>query len=370
MTTKPFRLIITCGGTGGHFYPGLAIACEHQANQGEVLIVLAGKNADRHAENVRACGIPVRVVSAAPLSKNPVRLFLAGLQQLRGFLQAKSILKQFRPDAVLAMGSFTGLPAVAAAVWLRIPLFLHDGNARVGKANRFFSKYAKLLMTAFPAVNAPQCACRMVTVGMPLRTALLAAPEITKQEAVAKINTLFHVSLDPGRRTLLIFGGSQGARTLNTVIAGILNGSDGDFQLIHLTGKGHLKPDMYPNHTSLCLESTDEMTLLYHAADNVICRSGGSTLAELAYFEKSSCLIPLPLVSEDHQTDNARYYVDNQAAEMISESELSPDIFLPLLNTWLTFPYTVSERAAQAKKLARPNAARDTLNLIRNTLND
>lgn len=363
----PLKMVISCGGTGGHFFPGLAVARELSAQDGECLLFLGGKNASKQSEIAASFGIRSVTLSAAPLSSNPLKLFMAGVRQLRGWFQARRMLKTFKPDALLAMGSFTSLPGVLAAAWLKIPLFLHDGNARIGKANRKFARFARTVYTAFPAVNASECPTQCIDIGMPIRPELLLHRNLSKSEAVAELNAFFGIQFNPDMPILLIFGGSLGARTLNQIFPEAAR-SVPNFQVIHLTGNHMLSEEIYPGRSALVRTGTDRMDLCYSAADFVISRAGGSTLAELSVFGKGGVVIPYPYASEDHQNDNARYFSESDALVVIQEGEVTVESAKALLNEWLDAPEEIKVRNEKMQSLGRPEASKKLLAAIRQSI--
>lgn len=277
-------------------------------------------------------------------------------------------MREFRPDALLAMGSFASLPPVLAAVISGVPVFLHDGNARIGRANRFFSKWARLMGMAYPPVNPASVYCPYECIGMPIRPELDYQP-VEKAKAIDKLNTLFDLNFKPELPTLLIFGGSQGAQTFNeTFPQMMLQSGRTDFQVLHLTGEGKFESVKESYKTAkfpvLCLPKTSGMHWFYQAADAVVCRSGGSTIAELCIFGKFAFLIPFPYAAEKHQDDNARFMVGTGAAEMFDNSECSIEKTNELLNRWLADPDAFTKRGRLAIEYAKPNAAADMLWLI------
>ena len=312
------RLVITCGGTGGHFYPGLAIARRMIERKGQVLLLLSGVNSESQRIVAENFGVPVAVLPQMPSpGKNPVRWcrFLWGL--VRGWQQSLREFRHLSPQAVLGMGSFASLPVIYAARWRKIPVYLHDGNARVGRANRILSKKAEFMGVAFPAVNGSMVQCPWEASGMPLRPELLNAAQLSRKEAIQLLNERYGSALQEDRTTLLIFGGSQGAQKINEVLPVALRTLDpaSSLQVIHLTGANKFEAvqEAYSHvaFPSLILPGCDRMELPYSACDLVLSRSGGSTLAELAVFGKGAFLIPYPYAAEGHQLDNAEYFARN-----------------------------------------------------------
>ena len=365
------RLVITCGGTGGHFYPGLALARRMMERKGQVLLLLSGVNSESQRRVAENFGVPVAVLPSMPSpGKNPVRWcrFLWGL--VRGFQQALREFRYFSPQAVLGMGSFASLPVICAARWKKIPVFLHDGNARVGRANRMLSKKAEFMGVAFPAVNASAIHCPWEASGMPLRPELLHAAQLTRDEAVVRLNACYGSALKPDRATLLVMGGSQGAQRINEVLPVALRILDpaSPLQVIHLTGanKFDAVQEAYTHvaFPALVLPGCDRMELPYSACDLVLSRSGGSTLAELALFGKPAILIPYPYAMENHQYDNACIFVDAGAAVLLEQSGCSPERVAELLRDYMENTDVWTMRAARALSLGKPDAADDMIDRI------
>ncbi|MEI8246816.1 MAG: UDP-N-acetylglucosamine--N-acetylmuramyl-(pentapeptide) pyrophosphoryl-undecaprenol N-acetylglucosamine transferase [Lentisphaerota bacterium] len=366
------RLVITCGGTGGHFFPGLSIAREFKEEGGEVLLFLSGKNADAQADIATLHGIDSVKLTSSPRPNSVTTVFKFTSDTFSGIIAGRKHLKKFNPDALLAMGSFTSLPSAIGAWSLNIPIFLHDGNARVGKANRFLSRWAKHLCTAFPPVNASHLHCPYSFTGMPVRPELIGSA-ISKKEAIESLNIKFGSILDPALPTMLIFGGSQGAEIFNRNFPeAMLESINRQFQVLHLTGHGKFEMVNSTYEKAffpfLALPSASEMDLFYQAADVVVARSGGSTVAELTLFGKFAFLIPYPYAAEDHQYDNALYMKNGDAAEIINNAECTKEKVAKLLDRWLENPEKYRELGALAKVLSRPHAAADTLQIIRNGL--
>ncbi len=368
------RIVITCGGTGGHFYPGLAIARRALGRGVEALLLLSGVNSRRQSEIAAAAGVESVILPEMPSPSGIAAALRFSIGFARGTLASRRELKHLPPEAVVGMGSFASLPVIVAATWGKIPVFLHDGNARIGRANRFLSRRARFLGAAFPPVNGETCRCPVIDVGMPVREKLEAARKISRQEAVAALNLKFNAGLRPELPTLLVFGGSQGAKIFNeTVPEAITRLGRGDFQVLHLTGAGKLEAtlDAYGRSTvpRLVIESDEEMEKFYGAADLVISRSGGGTVAELALFGKPALLVPYPFAAEGHQHDNARFYVSGGAGELIDNAEFTVETAAGRIDAYLHAPERLHTMSEAALKLARPDAAGVFLDLIAAELN-
>lgn len=367
---KNQRVYISCGGTGGHFYPGLSIARELKKRSCQVELLLSGVNTAVQSKQAEMYGIKAQVLPRMPSpGKNPLRLLLFLLGLVGGFIKSFFLFLFRRPEYIIIMGSFASAPGALAAGLLFIPVYLHDGNARIGKANRLLSRMGVFLGTAFPAVNASACSCEVICTGMPIRPELEEKCRITKSEALAQLNKEYGSSLKEDLYTILIFGGSQGAATFNKNLPQALDQLPPEgFQVIHLTGKGKLEETLQCYSASafprLVLESSPLMELFLGSADLVFSRSGGSSVAELALFGKNAVLIPYPYAAEDHQNDNASFYVDSGAGEKISDREFTPEKALEIVKKHIQNPALGAERSQKALQAASPRAAETFLDLI------
>ena len=367
------RLIISCGGTGGHFNPGLSTACAFRDAGGKPLLILGGKHFEEQSGTAARNGLEFRRVSCAPMSKSPSGAFQFLSRQMQGIREARAIFREFKPDAVLSMGAFPSIPASVAAWRSGIPLFLHDGNARIGKSNRLFSRIASGIALSFPAVNEDTLHCPSVVTGLPLRKALLEDVPATKAEAIARINATRGTAFAPDRPVVLVFGGSLGAAAINeNFTIPIDHPGAKSLQVIHLSGPG--KYDAIHDKYSACginaltLESASDMQNLYMAADLVVCRAGGSTVSELAIFGRYAVLIPYPYAAEGHQDDNARLLAKTGAARIIPDAECSPAVFRGILTEFLDDPGKFREAGKGALTMAQPRAAANVIDFIESFL--
>jgi UDP-N-acetylglucosamine--N-acetylmuramyl-(pentapeptide) pyrophosphoryl-undecaprenol N-acetylglucosamine transferase len=367
------RLIVSCGGTGGHFNPGLSTACAFRDAGGAPLLILGGKHFEEQSKAAEKNGIEYRRVSCAPLSKKPSGMIRFLSQQMRGVREARAIFREFKPDAVLSMGAFPSIPASLGAWRGGVPLFLHDGNARIGKSNRVFSRIASGIALSFPAINGNKLHCPSAVTGLPLRKALLEDVPASKAEAVERINATRGTAFAPDRPVVLVFGGSLGATAINeNFTIPIDHPGAKSLQVIHLSGPG--KYDAIHDKYSACgvnaltLESASDMQNLYMAADLVVCRAGGSTVSELAIFGRYAVLIPYPYAAEGHQDDNARLLAKTGAARIVPNAECSPAVFRGILAEFLDDPGKFREAGKGALAMAQPRAAENVIEFIENSL--
>jgi len=325
------KLIILCGGTGGHFFPGLAVARLFIDKGGNACLITDKYKVSYKEKYSNLYGIEIFEASSGQISKNPFKMLMSFIKFISGLFQSVRIYLKEKPDAVLAMGSYTSIPSGMAAVLMSIPLFLHDGNSVIGKANLFLSRWAKLVMTAFPPINKGTDSSKIFVTGMPLRLELVNSSIKGKKEALELVNSKFNKTFSFEKPTILVFGGSLGAKTINTIVPEAIKiCNDKELQVIHLTGPGKSKQvsEVYERTkvNSLILEKFDDMALLYMVSDLVICRSGGSTVTELEFFRKPAILIPYPYASENHQYYNALYYIKQGMADVVEDKNCTSSL--------------------------------------------
>lgn len=349
------KFVIACGGTGGHLFPGLAVAEVLRAQGHGVLLLVSEKEVDARAlrnhpdlpsEKLPSIGLP------SPFSP----ALVAFLRRLRASLKkCGTIFDGDRPDAVLGMGGFTSIAPLVAA-WRRgIPAFLHESNAIPGKANRLAARFCKGVLLGFDdcAKHFPRGKTRVT--GTPIRREL--GENVPSRDEARR-----RLGLDVSKPALLVMGGSQGASGINALMtqaAGRLSGCG--FQIVHLAGERGVdavetayKAAGIP---AVVMPFCDRMQDVYAAADLAVSRSGAASLGELSWFGLPSVLVPYPHAAEDHQRLNAEIFVRAGAARVVKESGASPDGFAALLASLLESPADLSNMAAAAKGLAPRDAA-------------
>lgn len=313
------RLMIACGGTGGHLFPGLAVAEAVRRRGHEVKFFISAKEVDR------------RALSGAGESGNGIEIPAVGW---RGFLRAGSFvlhllaavkrageaMREFRADALLGMGGFVSGASIGAARRRNIPYFLHESNAIPGRATRLLSRGAKKVFVGFQECTQRLSGVPTLFTGTPVRQKLAG---YTKEEALKKLG------LHPKRHLVAVLGGSQGARGLNEAMIrglGALKAEASTMQILHLAGGAHeervRKAYQGSGFHAVVMGFCDEMGAVYAAADLVVARSGAGTLAELAACGVPAILVPFPAAVDDHQMANAHAYADGGAAEVVAEKYL------------------------------------------------
>ncbi|MEA2013475.1 MAG: UDP-N-acetylglucosamine--N-acetylmuramyl-(pentapeptide) pyrophosphoryl-undecaprenol N-acetylglucosamine transferase [Verrucomicrobiota bacterium] len=324
--SKKKSIVISCGGTGGHFLPGLIFAKEWKKSYGSAKMVLGGRNILHFIEKASKEGIPTVSINQGGYPKHFLYYPFFIIKILYTTLLSYFFLKREKPDVVLGMGSFVSFPICLVSIICGIPLFLHEGNSVVGLSNRILSKWAKKLFLSFPVVNPEDVKCQSLVAGFPIREEfyqIAEKPEKYCQDALKKYG------LKKDFFTLFIFGGSQGATKLNRIFLEtiqLLDVSD-KIQFILITGKNAEKIKLTLSdlpHPHYIANYEDEIGLCYSIADFIICRSGASTLSEIDVFGKTALFVPFPYASEDHQTHNARIFCEGTGSMFIQENSLNP----------------------------------------------
>jgi len=327
-STKP-RIVIACGGTGGHLFPGLAVAQQLTRRNCDVTLIVSKKEIDQQAlQNV--WGVDIVTLPAVGLTGKNYPGF--ALAFFKSYLAAKKLFKDKPPQAVLGMGGFTAAPPILAGKFSGVPTFLHESNAIPGRANHWLKHLVNRVFVAF-SYAAPQFSgCDVVDIGMPVRA------QFTPRDPGTSRSTL---GLDPSRSTLLIMGGSQGATPINDLLIQSLPHLVKilpEFQFIHLTGEKDEERvrQAYAQHAAgkFCVKPFfAEMQHALSAATVAISRSGASSLAEIAALRVPTILIPYPAATDNHQLVNAREYVQTGAARLLEQAEATPEALGQLIVT-------------------------------------
>jgi UDP-N-acetylglucosamine--N-acetylmuramyl-(pentapeptide) pyrophosphoryl-undecaprenol N-acetylglucosamine transferase len=338
-------LLVMAGGTGGHIFPGLAVADAVKAAGWRV--VWLGNPDGMEAKLVPGRGYEMAELRFAALrGKGLLRKLLLPFSLLRGFSQALGLLKKIRPDVVLGMGGFVSFPGGMMAALTGVPLLVHEQNSVAGLANRVLAGVADRVLSGFPSVLKKAEWC-----GNPVRPDIAALPP-PAQRYSEKINAGLPLHL-------LVIGGSLGAQVLNETLpdALALLPEYERPQVVHQSGDKHLAAlrERYKKRgvNANCVAFIDDMAGAYAWADLVICRAGALTIAELAAAGVASILVPFPHAVDDHQTGNARFLADAGAAILLPQAELSAEK-LSLLRS--LGRGQLLQMAEKARGLARPDA--------------
>ncbi|HEY1581470.1 MAG TPA: undecaprenyldiphospho-muramoylpentapeptide beta-N-acetylglucosaminyltransferase [Chthoniobacterales bacterium] len=346
--------VIACGGTGGHLFPGLAVAEKLRERGHEVLVFISEKEIDTLAVEGRSADFRIEKLPTIALPSPFSPAILAFVRRFNESLSlCRAIFRQFNPNVVLGMGGFTSTAPVLAGRMRRVPTFIHESNAYPGKANRYTARFVRAVLLGFKECAAFFPKARTEWTGTPIRSSLR---RIDRAEALVRLG------LQPDKRTLLVMGGSQGASGINQALIKAMPAlRELALQVIHLTGSrdARLLEDNYrreniPAHVAAFHHRMEEV---YSAADLAIARSGAASLAELAAFALPAVLVPYPYAADDHQTRNAEVFVRANAAVLVKESELAGDLLSQKIQGLLGETAELQAMAQKAESLAPKNAA-------------
>lgn len=314
------RVIISGGGTGGHIFPAVAIANALKKIDPSTEILFVGANGRMEMEKVPAAGYKIIGLDIQGFQRSSIlKNILLPYKLLKSVMKARSIIKDFKPDAAVGVGGYASGPLLYAASQLKIPYLIQEQNSFAGITNKILGKDAELICVAFKGMEKFFPAEKIRITGNPIRKE--AVDIENKRFAAAEL-----LSLSPHKKTILLTGGSLGSGTLNkSMYSGLDKILAADVQLIWQTGKYYyqsvmeqMKGKEHPNIK--VLEFLHRMDLAYAAADLVISRAGAGTIAELCAVKKPVILVPSPNVAEDHQTKNAIALVENDAAIMVGDA--------------------------------------------------
>ncbi len=340
------RVAIACGGTGGHFYPGYALARELKRRGHEALFLI--RDNDPAKPLLEAQDLPSVEIHLRGLSRRPSLSWFTILPKtLCAVRMIGRVFRSYRPNVFVGMGAYVTGASAAAARLGRIPIVLHESNSVLGLANQVVSRFSNSLALGLPLTEPVKIG---VLTGTPIREALYQRGDSSQARR--------DLGLKPGLRTILILGGSQGASALNLQTPAALEALGEPVQAYHLCGKGHLETtkEAYSkiNKTvfSVVAEYDADMVRAYAAADAVICRAGASTAAELLAQRLPAVLIPYPYAAADHQTHNARALENAGLGQLLEEENLTPDT---LARALMTLPKDLTE--SPEIKIGLPPAA-------------
>lgn len=318
---KSYRIMISGGGTGGHIFPAISIANTFRRRFPEAEILFVGAEDRMEMEKVPAAGYPIVGLPVSGFNRSNLLKNVKVLARLVKSLRlAKKTIRDFKPDIAVGVGGYASGPTLWMAASLGIPTLIQEQNSYAGVTNKLLAKKAGRICVAYDGMEKFFPADRIVVTGNPVRQNLMDA--VGKRE-----EALAFFGLSPEKKTILVVGGSLGARTINRSIQGGLDAFfASDVQVIWQTGRyyyteasKHLKA--YRGMPVWCSDFITRMDYAYVAADLVISRAGASSISELCLLKKPVVLVPSPNVAEDHQTKNAQALVDKQAAVMVADRQ-------------------------------------------------
>ena len=360
---RPLRVLIAGGGTGGHLFPGVALAEEVRARGGEVLFVGTARGIE--ARVLPEQGWPLQLIDATGIKGRGLKGLLAGLLRLpRAWWQSLRIVRQFRPDVVVGVGGYASGPVVATAAMLRRPTAILEQNSIPGITNRILSRVVRRVFCTFPDRGGSFPARKVALTGNPVRRPILAALQVAGA---------VHAPIEQRAPRLFVFGGSQGARAINDMMLAAIPGLLARvpaLEIWHQTGRGdadrvreaYAKLGLASPRVRVADFLTD-MATPYAWCDLVLCRAGATSLSELAAAGRPAVLVPFPKATDDHQEHNARALVEAGAALLLREGEWSAETLCAALAGLLADPRDTGAGQLTVMRAAmfgaaRPEAAR------------
>lgn len=354
---KNIRIIISGGGTGGHIFPAVSIANAIKEQHPEAEILFVGAEGRMEMQRVPAAGYQIIGLPVAGFDRKHLLKNISVLIKLmKSQIKARRIIKEFKPDAAVGVGGYASGPTLKVAGSMGIPTLIQEQNSYAGVTNKLLAKKACKICVAYEGMEHFFDKEKIILTGNPVRQNLL-NQQMSREDAIRSFN------LDPTKKTVLIVGGSLGARTINNCV---LNGLDqirqSGVQFIWQTGKFYIneakekvgQAENYP-----MLHTTDfitDMAAAYSAADLVISRAGAGSISEFCLLGKPVILVPSPNVAEDHQTKNALALVAKDAALYIKDAEASEKLLKTAIET-VQQPETLKKLSTNIAKLAFKDSA-------------
>ncbi|MBA3692897.1 MAG: undecaprenyldiphospho-muramoylpentapeptide beta-N-acetylglucosaminyltransferase [Acidobacteria bacterium] len=350
------KVLIAAGGTGGHIYPGIAVAKEIMRRDAESKVLFVGTARGLESKIVPENGFELSLINSAGLKNVGFLGKLKGLLILpKSFLEARRLIKDFQPNVVVGAGGYVTGAVLLMASLMRVSTLVMDSNALPGFTNRRLAPFVTKAALTFEEAM-PYFGKKGIVTGNPVRKEFF---DIAPKQRGEKIN-------------LLIFGGSQGARAINSAMVGALKHLQpfkNQLQITHQTGESDfatIEKDYAENgwETADVRRYISDMVSEFAKTDLIISRAGATTCAEVAAAGKAAIMIPLPTAADDHQRKNAEALVSKSAAKMILQKDLSGDVLAKEITGLLTSPERITKMEHAAKKLAKADAAKVTVDLI------
>jgi UDP-N-acetylglucosamine--N-acetylmuramyl-(pentapeptide) pyrophosphoryl-undecaprenol N-acetylglucosamine transferase len=356
---QSINILVSGGGTGGHIYPAIAIANELKLRYPNANFLFVGAEDKMEMEKVPQAGYEIKGLWIAGIQRKlTFKNLLFPIKLINSLWKASRIIKQFKPDIAIGTGGFASGPTLIMASRKKIPSIIQEQNSYPGITNKLLSKKVNKICVAYDNLERFFPADKILKTGNPVRQDLLLIH--TKRE-----DSFGFFNLDKTKKTILVLGGSLGARRINQLIESQLGFfKEQEIQIIWQCGKLYF--DEYKKHNNLAHvqvhQFINQMDIAYAASDIIISRAGASSVSELCIVGKPVIFIPSPNVAEDHQTKNAKSIVDAHAAILLKESEL--DTFSIVFETLLKDQGKQQSLSENIKELALPSATTDIVNEI------
>lgn len=368
---SPFRerrglhFIIAGGGTGGHIFPAVAIANAIKQINPDAEILFVGAKGKMEMEKVPLAGYEIKGLDIVGFNRSSlIKNMGLPFKLLKSFIQVRSIINKFKPDAVIGVGGYSSFPVLRFAQSKGIPTFIHESNSFAGKANMMLGKKAKKVFVASEGMEKFFPADKIMITGNPVRTSIA-------HSTIIKAEGLNYFGFDATKKTVLVVGGSLGAKSINEAIdAGIDEFEKNNLQLIWQTGKPYIekaKESAKGKFNVWVNEFITQMEHAYTAADVVISRAGAMAIAEICLIGKPAVFVPFPYAAEDHQTENAKYLVYKNAGLMVKDQEAKEKL-VPTIIELLRNETKQKEFIQNISKLSKADADRMIANEVLNTI--
>ncbi|MDR0232271.1 MAG: undecaprenyldiphospho-muramoylpentapeptide beta-N-acetylglucosaminyltransferase [Dysgonamonadaceae bacterium] len=361
------RVIISGGGTGGHIFPAISIANAIKARYPEVEILFVGAENRMEMERVPAAGYKIIGLPVAGLDRKNLLKNIGVLIKLQKSLSlARKVIRDFKPEIAIGVGGYASGPTLKAASRMHIPTLLQEQNSYAGVTNKLLAKKAAKICVAYDEMEQFFPKEKIVLTGNPVRQDLQCSEEKRKE-------AYEYFKLDPNKKTILVIGGSLGARTINqSMIKGLEKISQSDVQFIWQSGKYYFensKKEMqnYPESPVFLSDFISRMDLAYSAADLIISRAGAGSISEFCMLGKPVILVPSPNVAEDHQTKNALSLANKNAAIMIADKDAENQLIDKALQL-IHNEQELQNLRTNILKLALPDAANSIVDEIEKIL--
>lgn len=362
--SKSPRLIVSGGGTGGHIFPAIAIADAFKRRHPDAEILFVGAKGRMEMERVPKAGYPIEGLWISGFKRElSIDNLSFPFKLISSLINAKKILKRFKPDVVVGVGGYASGPIMRKATSLKIPVVIQEQNSFPGVTNKIVAPKAAKICVAYENMDKWFPKDKIVLTGNPLRNNVVSIEG--KHEEGAKF-----FGLDSQKPIILLVGGSQGALGINKGISAKLSMfKDVDYQMIWQTGKSYVEQaqkEVDELGLSERVKPTvfiDRMDLAYASADVVISRAGAMSISELSLVGKAVVFVPLPTAAEDHQTKNAMSLVEKDAAIIVKNNETQEKL-IPTVFELLKNEEKICKMQENIAKFARPNAAEDIVNEI------
>jgi UDP-N-acetylglucosamine--N-acetylmuramyl-(pentapeptide) pyrophosphoryl-undecaprenol N-acetylglucosamine transferase len=352
---KPLRVLIAGGGTGGHIYPGIAIAREIRRRHQAAELLFVGTERGLEMKIVPAEGFRLETITISGLKGTGLLKQLKSLLAIpKSLLDARSILQRFQPSIVVGVGGYSSGPPVLMAAFMGIPAMLQEQNALPGLTNRLLARVVRKVATAFRECEA-YFGSKAVLTGNPVRADFSQVPGRTRSDPF----------------TLLVFGGSQGAQPINQSVIealAILKPQIPELRMIHQTGEREY-PRIKQAYEAMKMEADvrpffGDIPKQFATADLLVCRAGATTLAELTVSGKAAILVPFPQAADDHQRKNAEALAQAGAAEMILQKDLNGPVLAARVLHYFEHRDRLRQMEQNSRALGRPDATESIVDLV------